>query len=230
MKFIDKILDILYPDGIKCLVCKSELESNGDFCKDCQKEITFNNKNICQHCGTQIECEGVCPICQSSKKVYEIARAPFLYEGHIKNLIHSFKYDNAKFLFEPLAKYMIEEYRKNNYKADLIVPIPLNKDRLKERGYNQAKLLAEEIGKQMNIPVCECLERIKATPSQVNLTFKERQKNVENAFRIKDKAYLRKRILLIDDVYTSGATIKEACNTLKGAGKIYVLTLAHTKI
>ena len=66
MKFIDKILDILYPDGIKCLVCKSELESNGDFCKDCQKEITFNNKNICQHCGTQIECEGVCPICQSS--------------------------------------------------------------------------------------------------------------------------------------------------------------------
>lgn len=230
-KFIDKLLEILYPSDIKCLDCGKDINKGEDFCIKCKKNLPFNKGNICKKCGTLLEKSGVCIRC-AKRLDFKIARSPFVYDGIIKRLIHNFKYDNAKFLFKPLAKYMANCYKENNMKADVIVAIPLYKARLKKRGYNQAEKLAEEMSKIINLPLISALERIKDTPSQTNLDFKERQRNIEGAFTVKDKSFEGKNVLLIDDVYTSGATMKEASKVLKqnGAKDIYIITLAHTKL
>lgn len=230
-KFIDKLLEILYPSDIKCLDCGKDINKGEDFCIKCKKNLPFNNGNICKKCGTVLEKSGVCIRC-AKRLNFKIARSPFMYDGIIKRLIHNFKYDNAKFLFKPLAKYMANCYKENNMKADVIVAIPLYKARFKKRGYNQAEKLAEEMSKIINLPLISALERIKDTPSQTNLDFKERQRNIEGAFTVKDKSFEGKNVLLIDDVYTSGATMKEASKVLKqnGAKDIYIITLAHTKL
>ena len=230
-KFIDKLLEILYPSDIKCLDCGKDINKGENFCIKCKKNLPFNNGNICKKCGTVLEKSGVCIRC-AKRLNFKIARSPFVYDGIIKRLIHSFKYDNAKFLFKPLAKYMANCYKENNMKADVIVAIPLYKARFKKRGYNQAEKLAEEMSKIINLPLISALERIKDTPSQTNLDFKERQRNIEGAFIVKDKSFEGKNVLLIDDVYTSGATMKEASKVLKqnGAKDIYIITLAHTKL
>lgn len=230
-KFIDKLLEILYPSDIKCLDCGKDINKGEDFCIKCKKNLPFNNGNICKKCGTVLEKSGVCIRC-AKRLNFKIARSPFMYDGIIKRLIHNFKYDNAKFLFKPLAKYMANCYKENNMKADVIVAIPLYKARFKKRGYNQAEKLSEEMSKIINLPLISALERIKDTPSQTNLDFKERQRNIEGAFTVKDKSFEGKNVLLIDDVYTSGATMKEASKVLKqnGAKDIYIITLAHTKL
>ena len=227
--FLENISEMVFPSNFKCLGCDRDILNGMDFCDKCEKNLPYNNKNICEVCGAKIDGVGKCVIC-GSKKSYEIARAPFLYEGIIKKLIYDFKYNNAKYLFKPLSKYMINCYLQNNMRADLIVPIPLYFKRFKQRGYNQSELLGVEIGKALNIPVLNALSRIKDTSTQTNLNFEERKENIKRAFKLVDKSVKGKNILLIDDVYTSGATIKEACSVLNSASvnKIYVLTLAHT--
>lgn len=229
--FLEKLSEIVFPSDIKCLACERDVEKGKHFCKTCAKTLPFNYEHVCEVCGINIPSEGKCVRCVG-KKVYEMARAPFIYDGVIKKLIHDFKYNNAKYLFKPLAMYMAECYLVNDMDADIIVPIPLYKKRLKSRGYNQSFKLGEEIGKLLDLDVIECLERVKDTPTQTALDFKERKANIAGAFKVKSKEFVGKNVLLIDDVYTSGATLKEASKVLKraGANKIYVLTLAHTPL
>ena len=229
IKFLENVAKIVFPSDFKCLCCDNDVYKGVDFCDKCKKSLPFNNGNICEVCGAKISGVGKCVIC-GTKKFFEIARAPFLYDGIIKKLIYNFKYNNAKYLFKPLSKYMVECYIKNKMNADLIIPIPLHFKKLKQRGYNQSELLSIEISKILNIPVLNALSRIRDTSTQTNLTFKERKENMKRAFKINDSAIKGKNVLLVDDVYTSGATIKEACKVLNSASvnKIYVLTLAHT--
>lgn len=228
---LNKISNIFYPEHIKCLACGDELDEETDFCKKCLKSLPFNNENICDVCGTKIPGVGVCPICSGKKHVFEIARAPFLYTGEIKRLIHNFKYNNARYLFAPLSLYMLEEYKTWKMNADMIVPVPLYAKRYKQRGYNQAEELAKELSRHLNIPVVNAVSKERETVSQTELEFKDRQENVKDAFKLIDKSVKNKNILLIDDVYTTGATVKEVCRVLNKAkvNKIYVLTLAHTE-
>lgn len=231
LEFLDKVSELVFPSDFKCLSCEKDIQKGEAFCTRCKQELPYNSGNVCEVCGINIPSAGRCVRC-NGKKVYEMARAPFLYDGAIKKIIHNFKYNNAKYLFKPMAKYMTDCYNKFNMQADVIVPIPLFKKRLKERGYNQAFKLGEEIGKVLNLPIINGLERIKDTPTQTTLDFKDRKNNVKGAFKALDKTFKGKNVLLIDDVYTSGATLKEACKVLKssGANKIYVLTLAHTML
>ena len=231
LEFLDKVSELIFPSDFKCLSCERDIQKGEDFCEKCKKELPFNNGNVCEVCGINIPSKGKCVRC-SGKKVYEMARAPFLYDGIIKKLIHNFKYNNAKYLFKPLGKYMAECYIENNMQAEIIIPIPLFCKKIKKRGYNQAYKLAEEIGKILSLPTINALERIKDTPTQTALDFKERKANIKGAFKCIDRSIKNRNILLIDDVYTSGATIKEACKVLRenGVNKIYVLTLAHTML
>jgi len=127
---------------------------------------------------------------------------------------------------------MAQTFKQHNIKCDLIIPVPLCEKRAKERGYNQAELLAHVVSKKVNLEMNnKILLRIKQTPTQVNLSHYERNQNMIDAFKVNNKKVIKgKTILLIDDVYTTGATIQECAKTLiiAGAKKVYALTAAHT--
>jgi ComF family protein len=144
--------------------------------------------------------------------------------------VHKFKYDGVTALAEPLASLMAEYWLGEPTSVDVLVPVPLHRSRVRERGFNQAALLARELSKRIHLPVDELtLVRQRATASQVDLDIAERTENVRDAFRWSTNALAGKRVLVIDDVCTTGATL-EACATALydgGARSVQALTLAR---
>lgn len=232
------ILDILFPP----------------ICLNCQKPIDDRNKLICEKCLSLIKLNNTffCPVCRArlpeNKKIchydshYLLAAAGNYDDSVLRNLIHCFKYKNFKSLAPILGglnlKYV--EILNLNLKSFVIVPIPLHPKKERQRGFNQAKLIAEFLSKKLNLELIEPLKRVKNTEPQVKLKDQnERIKNISGCFEINPHTNFRygmgvknsikgKNILLIDDVFTSGATVNEAVRVLKqnGARKITVLVLA----
>lgn len=236
-KVINKVLDYLIPPNIKCIYCGEEIDTPNKYhaCSRCLKTLPYNNKKVCKLCGNKIIDEAkICLSCFSSPPPFKIARAPFLYEPPISGLIANIKFDNAKYAVNPLAQFMIDEYLKHNFNCDIIIPVPLSAKRVKTRKYNQAKLFADVIGKHFIIPVLDnVVSRSRHTAPQASLAWRARQENMINAFTLTNKSAIKgKNVLVVDDVFTTGATIKSLCQELKKAKpkNIYVLTLAHTYI
>jgi ComF family protein len=156
------------------------------------------------------------------------------YEETLRACIHALKYDGQTRLAEPLGNLLASKYRASGLRADIIVPVPLHSERLQKRGYNQSKLLAEYCSRQVSVPVHEdMLIRRRATSAQVGLAAKERHQNVAGAFvcspTFTGKALAHHKILLIDDVCTTGATL-EACSAplfAAGAQEVWALVLAR---
>jgi ComF family protein len=155
------------------------------------------------------------------------------YEGLLRKAIHSFKYDKKSMLANPLGK-LLSEYGSrllNKEEYNLIIPVPLHPQRLRQRGFNQSLMLAKKISEAWHVKVCaECLKRIKWTIPQTMLPVNERQINVKGAFSCSDSAVRGKKVLLVDDVYTSGSTVNECAKVLKKHGvlQVDVLILART--
>lgn len=234
---LNKVLDFLVPPNIKCIYCGEEIETPNKYnaCKNCLKTLPYNNKKVCKFCGDKISDEStLCLSCFFSPPLFKIARAPFLYEPPISTLISNLKFENAKYAVKPLAQFLIDEYIKNNYECDIVIPVPLSPLRQKQRKFNQASLIASIVAKHFNLPMIEnAVVRSRNTPKQTNLDYRARQQNMIDAFELVSKSNLKdKNILVIDDVYTTGATIHNFCKTLKKAKpkNIYVLTIAHTHI
>lgn len=235
MKIIDKILDVVFPPNTTCLVCGGELNHNKDIeiCEDCLKLLPFITEPSCIVCGAPIKSMAkVCNYCQNHKPIYTRAIAPFVYKGEMVGLIHALKFGNAKYIAKSLACFMAECFKKHKLSADIIIPAPLSYERKKQRGYNQSQLLATEISKMLNIPIeIDCLKKTINTTPQERLTYKERQQNLQNAFSVINENKLKnKTILLVDDVYTTGATAINCTNALKKAGakNVIVLCACHT--
>jgi len=153
-----------------------------------------------------------------------------IFSGPLRTAIHSLKYQRNIPLGIELADQLRIVYEKEKWAVDLVVPVPLSKKRKKERGFNQAKILAYPLAKKVGVPFdTECIKRIKETRSQVGLTIKERKFNVANAFSTDQIFVKSKRILLVDDVATTGATLNECAISLlqAGAKEVYALTLAR---
>lgn len=226
----------LFVKNIKCIVCKAELEEPNKYCmcEKCISKLPFNNGHICYKCGTSIVGSGsYCLSCKDTQKDYEFARAPFIYSGAIKTLIYRLKYSSGKYLAPYLSEFILSEFIKTDWQIDLVVPVPLYIKREKRRGFNQAELLSVTFNSVLNLPISkDNLVRVKNTPTQTKLTKKERKTNLHKAFKVLDKKeFKNKNILLIDDVFTTGATNDECSKALIAAGakNIYVLTLAHVK-
>ncbi len=169
----------------------------------------------------------------TKKKYFTMARALGHYEGALKQAIHSWKYEGKVGLSPLFGKWMaakLSEYWDPEC-FDLIVPVPLHKERLRKRGFNQALLLAKELSRRTGIPYRKrILQKQRPTLPQVELSGAEREKAVRKSFRILDRDELKgKTILLVDDVYTTGATVNECSRILlvAGAHRIDVFTLAH---
>jgi ComF family protein len=211
-------------------------------CEKCLKNICYAGKNRCRRCGSDLgpfadassPPKAGCTRCQGVKVVFDGASYAARFEGVIKELIHRFKYSNADFLAEPLVEILINYLNLNNLKedVDVIVPVPLFWRRRFKRGFNQSELLAKSIGRRLLLPVStNNLYRIRNTIPQTRLSRNQRQQNMQGAFAIKRAEEFREgRVLLVDDVLTTGVTASECAKAIKAAGgeKVHVLTIAGT--
>ncbi len=155
-----------------------------------------------------------------------------LFDGSIRKAIHQLKYRYSRDMAVPLGEMLISFWKKTPLPAELLLPVPLSPRRLRERGYNQSRLLAERLGASAGIAVCDnALRRQRHTQSQARLNAEQRRKNVAGAFACVGNTVRDKQILLIDDVCTTGATLEACSIALKqgGAGSVWALTLARAE-
>ncbi|MGI5842026.1 MAG: double zinc ribbon domain-containing protein [Christensenellales bacterium] len=235
-KLVQVLTNLLYPENFKCVFCGDELPKADrvSTCSHCQKNLPFiKSENTCKKCGDKITGTGkYCYNCKGYKRKFDMAAAPFVYEGKVKDVVHKFKYDNAKYLFYPSASFMARVFFEKVQYADLIIPVPMHAKAKKKRGYNQAEMLALSLAEITGIKCeSEVLVKEHETQKQADLDFKDRQENLKSAFKIKDKQKIKgKLVVLVDDILTSGATANECSAVLKKAGakKVVVLTLART--
>lgn len=172
---------------------------------------------------------GLCRLCAAGTAEFDAAYAWGGYDGVLKDLIHCFKFHGMRSLSAPLGGYLAEAFPRSE-RLDAIVPMPIHWTRRMVRGFNQCELLARELSRHTGVPVAKLLVRVKRTQKQSNLAGAKRRKNVKGSFGTADAEPIRgKRVLLIDDVLTTGATVNEAARELKrhGAARVAVLTVAR---
>lgn len=237
MKLVEKLLDIIYPVALECRYCNSRRQSREikGLCKFCLEEIDFV-VDFCDSCGRQLpeRITNICQFCKLTQYSFEQARAVALYQGKIEDLLLQFKYEEQKKLAFPLGQLLLPYYYKYFYKLNIqgICYVPLHKERILARGFNQSELLARQLAEYTEIKLYENLIfRSEKTPPLYKLSYQERKQVVKNAFSLKngDLCYGEKNILLVDDIFTTGSTVNEISRLLKaetGVEKIYVLTLA----
>jgi len=222
------ILNLLFPSH--CNICNKKMAQDIDpICLDCFKKIKAVPEPICQICG-QPSFQTICYQCEKSKPLFTQARAAGIYEGVLKKSIHLFKYQNKRNLSRTLSDLLLRFLVKNLdwLVVDFLVPVPLNKLRLRERGYNQSEFLARELSRLLKIKLSSGNLRRKGISSpQVKSGRKERGKNVAGSFYLnKPKIFYNKKILLIDDVFTTGSTANACAQILKEAEVREILVLA----
>ena len=192
---------------------------------------------FCARCGTpflsaqRLDEEGLCRLCRTGAVEFEAAYSFGLYEGALRELIHLLKYEGVRELAPRMGEWLAAALPRGQ-RFDAIVPAPLHWWRKLRRGFNQSALLARELGRRTGLAVEEgLLRRVRATPQQANLPLAGRRKNVAGAFRVaRPERAAGKRLLLIDDVYTTGATLNACARALKKAGAAHVSTLTLARV
>lgn len=230
-------LDLLYPP----LCCHCESDTTNDFCDACSERIHRPGRPACPACGipfhTPHGTDHLCGRCLAVPPAFGRARAAVIYDASdpsdhpFKSVLQRYKYNRDVGLAAPLSRLLWNECPLNLSHYDLIVPVPLHLSRLRWRGFNQALLLARRIARRHQVRVDPfVLERTRATQPQVNLDEAARRHNVARAFRVtRADAVRRRRVLLFDDVYTTGSTVNDCARALRqaGADTIDVLVLAR---
>lgn len=218
-----------FPLRYTCSVCGREVFDDSFLCKKCFDTLELNDGFRCEKCGRKTAGEtSNCVSCRTQHGV-DKARSAFSYEGAIIPLIHKLKYSSAKYVATLLAPYLKEVYVNEFFSPDVITFVPMRPLPKEERGYNQAEILAEELAKLVDNQVIEALSKTRDTSNQASLGYKDRLENLKNAYKVIDvKAIKDKKVLLVDDVLTTGATSDEVALTLKRAGakSVYLLTVA----
>ncbi|OGP86023.1 MAG: hypothetical protein A2Z08_07090 [Deltaproteobacteria bacterium RBG_16_54_11] len=232
------MLNLIFPPV--CPICRTLISWKGQdpiMCPDCRKAIRPVRPPYCPHCGlpypTGDEEDRLCGLCLQERWYFEVHRTCALYEGALKEAIHRFKYGGVFPLVRVFGDLLEPAFQilTRDYPADVMVPVPLHIRRLRERGFNQALLLVKELSKRTGIPYKErALKKIKDTAVQIALKKRERRKNLTRAFQVKDQEAIQgKTVVLVDDVYTTGATVNECSRALRmaGAERVAVLTVAR---
>lgn len=229
--------DLLFPKNIHCICCGSEIFDNERFClcDNCLSKLQFlDNFNYCKVCGTKITgCGDLCERCvKNTFTSFKIARAVFVYEENMVNIVHNLKYNNKQYLSHALSNLLFDFFvhHEELLDADIIIPVPLHKTKLKKRGYNQTELLLESFKEKFNVRF-DVAVKIKETDSQRTKTAQERFENMKNCFEIvKPELIKNKKVLICDDVFTTGATCGSLARTLlkSGAKQVKCLTLCNT--
>ena len=215
--------DLLFPEW--CVGCGKE---GGVLCSSCRQSLLRVMPPICPLCGKPQPNSRLCPSCIGWQAAIDGIRAPFQFDGVTRQAIHQLKYRNLRALVVPLTALLCDYLITIPMPGEVLVPVPLHPKRLRERGYNQSHLLAQELGKLIHLPVVEdCLIRQRHTPPQARTSsVDERRSNIVSAFICCDRRLQDKQVLLIDDVTTSGATLNACATALKTAGASSVWGLA----
>ena len=223
-KFFREILDILLPP--RCKLCGKVVADDDTLCPDCYNKFDFISKPYCVHCGHPFEESSssrkmLCATCAKDKKPwFRLCRSAYRYQEESRNLILSFKFHDCTDDAKILAKWMKQAGEDIWDKGvDVIVPVPLHYTRLVKRKYNQAAMLAVELSKMTGIPVdLTHLVRHRKTRPQVEFSGQKKKKNVKGAFSVKSiNAFQGKRVLLVDDVLTTGSTLRECAKAISKA-------------
>lgn len=219
------LLDLALPP--RCHLCRCLLNSVGPLhlCPDCYGDLPFLAPPCCSRCGKPFAGSGPhhpCSACLLHPPPWEQARAALVYERGCRDLIHAFKYRQRSQLRRPLALLTAERLAEfaRDCRADYLVPVPLHRKRLRSRGFNQSVLLAELLAQHWQLPLLrQGLRRIRWTTPQIELHADERAANLRDAFAVSDPQQISgARLLLVDDVFTTGATLAECSRTLLKAG------------
>ncbi len=238
-EFLKKCLaafkDALYPMNCTCDVCGEELVADTRYrlCSECVEKLPFVGEHRCLSCGMPLKDESdYCNRCQYEKFAFVKNRSPLTYDGETKKMIYALKFGRKKYIAQTLGALMADEFLKSGMQADIIVFVPMTQKEEKKRGFNQSALLAYEVGGRLNIPVLPALVKIKDTSAQKELHGKERAINLEGAFSCAFEQVKSRRLLLIDDIFTTGATANECAKVLlkAGAREVNVLTSAVTTL
>ncbi|MBS7525797.1 ComF family protein [Fusibacter paucivorans] len=239
------MLDLIFPIHVQCAICEDEISGESYFCESCMAKTLVSSDQICMKCGRPLELSrehyraygGICPICQTHFSYFKYHRAFTLYEGRAKQLLLSVKYKGNLQYTPIIAEGMARALHESPFDGafDIIVPVPIHKRRQLFRGFNQAAVYAEALSAyDSEIPVIHLLKRVKSTKKLKNLDKEARNRMMENAIIIeKSQAHLidGKSVLLVDDIFTTGATLNACARALyeSGADSIFAITFAMGK-
>lgn len=226
----------MYPK--RCPICDKVVSTSFfsmeyPVCTKCKDKVEYIKEPVCKKCGKPLtdERREFCGDCVRHAHFFEQGKALWVYKGVVKKSIYRLKYNNRREYAKSYAQEIVKQYggwiRRKNIQA--IIPIPLHIRRKRQRGYNQAELIAKEIGRRMDIPVYTgFLERHVYTQPQKNLNDKERKNNLKKAFKISKNDVELNHILLVDDIYTTGSTMDGAAAVLHagGNGPIYCISVS----
>ncbi|HCJ57115.1 MAG TPA: ComF family protein [Clostridiaceae bacterium] len=224
------IMKLLYPPKNRCILCG--VKTPKALCNICSASIEFIHERKCLKCGKGLAdnySKNICPDCMERSYSFHSAYSCFYYRGTGRELIHAFKYEGRLDIAKILARYMVDVIYAESLDADMIVPVPIFQAKLHKRGFNQAAVIGEHLSKLLGIPMGDCLIRNRETKEQYGLDKLERRLNVNDAFSLNMLYNVKNmKILLIDDIYTTGSTVHECSKILlsSGAKQIYVLTAA----
>jgi len=226
--FLDRFLDLIFPP--KCGYCGEITTSKKFICEKCNNLLLKSYINRCKLCG-KISLVEKCPECEKKILYYEKLIFCSEYNREFKKKIHLYKFSDKKYLYHFFTE-LLYNYVKNE-EFDVIIPVPISKERYRERGYNQSGLIAKKLAKLLNK---ECLDNVlvkeKNSKRQSTRSFKERIENVKNVFGVKNQPEIvDKKVLLVDDIFTTGSTANECAKMLKladsGDIKIGVICISH---
>jgi ComF family protein len=227
-EFVSAAASLLYP--ATCVVCSANVERAEYLCADCQQRAPRITAPFCAKCSEPfpgaITQTFSCANCEHRVLHFDCAVAAYRSRGLVRRLVHQFKYAGQRHLRHPVASWLREtlhDPRLRGRHFDLIVPVPLHPARQRERGFNQAELLADLLAASINLPTRNVLERIRYTTTQTAYDRAERMENLHGAFRLRKNRDVRGlHVLLIDDILTTGSTLSECARILRKAGAVSV--------
>jgi ComF family protein len=227
-ELLQAAVSLLYP--ATCTICRNNLRAGEYLCNGCEAKIVRIVAPFCETCSEPFEGSitnaFTCANCAHRTIYFDAAVAAYRGRGIVRDVIHEFKYGRQIHLRHLVARWLLaalDDERLRGISLDVIVPVPLHPARQRERGFNQAGLLAELLSAETSVPSKPLLERIRYTTTQTALDRSERMENLHNAFRLRKNADVRGlRVLLIDDVLTTGSTLSECARVLKRAGAMSV--------
>jgi ComF family protein len=227
--FAQSALDLLFPPH--CAVCEKPLEAHEFVCAACLTQIELVTPPYCR-CGCALAESDICPDCVSRLWYFDLARSYGYYEEEntLGKLIKALKYGGEWALVHPLSQFLLKISEEFSDHIDAVTFIPMTRRKERERGFNQAKLLAGAFAKHFHLPLIEALKKTRETRPQASLKSNERLTNLEAAFQLASPPECA-NIVLIDDVVTTGTTVETASKALREGGyeKIFVVTLARVK-